>query len=116
MNEISNSDSMLPCGCRSYLPAGKIMHEIVLCDDHSATGETMQALRAELAELRLWKSQSIQRNLQLREQYHEAERFIEALTGVFREALNRLPEDSSTYHNVVNAIVNAEKRNKKKEL
>ena len=70
MTDITNSDSMFACGCRIYRPG--VMWQLDYCEDHGATGETMKALRSELAELKQRHSQAIKRNLELRKLYNDA--------------------------------------------
>ena len=109
--EITNSDSMFLCGCHVYIPEGKTMMQLDYCEDHADTGILVQRLRAERRNLELTLMRAMNRNLELRKQYNDAQLYIDDLVGVLREVLGNLHEDQvPTYQNVLNAIVSAEKR------
>jgi hypothetical protein len=50
------------------------------------------------------------RNIEIQGLRKDAERFIQDLAGVLREALHKLPKDDPTYTNVANAIEAIAKR------
>lgn len=110
MTDITNSQSVEPCGCILYVPEGKFMMQIRYCEDHNATFEQMQKLRAEFIELGARQAEAIKRNLEIRKLHNDAELFIDDLVGVLYEALHKIPEEDPTYQNIVNAIANGEKR------